>query len=475
MADLSITNVINISVAASQAGVGAYNTSNLALFTHEAAAGTFGALGYKIYSSPAQVGIDFGTASQTFQMANAVFSQKPNILAGNGYLVVIPMLAEVQDFALSAVAASGTFQIVFSGGTTAAINWNDSLAVIQTKVQVVAGLSGATVSGSIVSKDLQITFSGAYGAQTLSAIAANSLQTGGAVPITFVITKITVGEAIGAAVTRASSLVQFFGIMGTLIFTQADMLAAAAIVQPLNKIAGFVSRTQADIAVGGMLDLLRSGSFTQSRGLYYGGATDASALLFLVSYMSRGLSTNFSGSNTTSTMNLKDLVGVQPDPAITATTLALAQAAGADVYISLQGVPKVLCSGLNAFFDSVYNLQWFVGALQVSAFNYLAQSATKIPQTENGMDGLKASYRNVCEQAVTNQYSAPGTWASSTTFGSQADFLANITQRGYYIYSLPVSQQLQVDRAARKAPLVQIALKEAGAVHSSSVVIFVNA
>jgi hypothetical protein len=34
---------------------------------------------------------------------------------------------------------------------------------------------------------------------------------------------------------------------------------------------------------------------------------------------------------------------------------------------------------------------------------------------------------------------------------------------------------LQVDRAARKAPLVQIALKEAGAVHSSSVVIFVNA
>ncbi len=243
----------------------------------------------------------------------------------------------------------------------------------------------------------------------------------------------------------------------------------------MNKIAFFVSRESASIAEGGLLDLLRSGGFTQSRGLYYGATNDDDALNMMAAYAGRALSTDFSGSNTTSTMHLKDLATIQPDPTMTQTLLTLAQAAGADCYVSLQGVPKVFCSGENSFFDQVYNLRWFVGALQVAGFNFLAQSATKVPQTEDGMDGLKDAYRAVCELAKTNAYSAPGVWNSSTTFGNQSDFLQNVTQRGYYIYSQPVSEQLQVAREARIAPLVQIALKEAGAIHKSNVIVYVNA
>ncbi len=174
-------------------------------------------------------------------------------------------------------------------------------------------------------------------------------------------------------------------------------------------------------------------------------------------------------------MHLKDLSGILPDPTITQTLLEKAKTAGADTYISLQGVPKVFCVGANSFYDQVYNLGWFVGALEVAGFNYLAQSSTKVPQTENGMDGLKAAYRAICAQAITNAYGAPGTWNSPTTFGNQKDLYANIQQLGYYIYSQPIALQLQVDRAARQAPLVQIALKEAGAIQSSSVIIYVNA
>ena len=192
-------------------------------------------------------------------------------------------------------------------------------------------------------------------------------------------------------------------------------------------------------------------------------------------YMGRALSTNFNGSNTTQTMHLKPLVTIQPDPTMTQTILGLALAAGADTYISLQGVSAVFTSGANQFWDQVYNLLWFVGALQVAGFNYLAQAGTKIPQTENGMDGLKGAYRVVCEQAVTNQYAAPGAWNSATLFGNPADLIANVAQRGYYIYSLPVSQQLQAARAARQAPIVQIALKQAGAVQESTVIVNVNA
>lgn len=482
MAQLELTNVINISVSAAGAGIGALNTSNVALFTSETPAGTFPSDGYSIYLSPSQVGLDFGTDSDTYKMAIQVFSQQPNILANNGYLVVIPFLS---------------------------------------------------------------------------------------------------AETLAEAITRTKDVVQYFGVMVAGIVGQTDMLDAAAVIQTLNKIAFFVSRTETDVDDGGLLDLLRTGSLTQSRGLFYGsqnstavqfinfptlptagaytlnygsdattslafnatagavetalqaltglstvtvtgsravgftvtftGVDGAATLLtvtpntltnassnpvipvvtnqvvgvstaqavtltlqMMASYVGRALSTNFNGSNTTQTMQLKDLIGVQPDPSMTQTLYNKCQLAGVDIYSSIQGVSKVLTSGANSFFDQVYNLQWFIIGLQVAGFNFLAQSSTKVPQTENGISALKAAYRTVCEQGVTNQYIAPGTWTSPTTFGNLEDFVSNVLQRGYYIYSAPIGLQSPVARAARQAPLIQIAVKEAGAVHSSNVLINVN-
>lgn len=380
--DLSISNVINISVAPQGAGLGEYNTSNLAIFTHEEEEGSFGTDGYKIYLEPTEVGVDFGTDSATYKMALAVFSQQPNILANSGYLVVIKMI-----------------------------------------------------------------------------------ETGDPLEL----------ETLGEAIARTQGLVQYFGILRTAVIgTEAELLADAAVVQPLNKIYFPVSRTAADIDPAGKLDKLRSGGFSHSRGLYYGGADDVSALVMAASYAGRGLSVNFSGSNTTITMHLKDLLGVQPDPSMTQTLLNKAIAAGADCYVSIQGVAKVFCSGANQFFDDIYNILWFAGALEIAGFNLLAQTSTKLPQTEQGVDLLKSSYRQVCEQGVTNQFLAAGKWNSPVTFGNQADLFDNVAQRGYYIYSQPVAQQSPTDRAARKAPLIQIAIKYAGAIHSSTVIVNVN-
>lgn len=376
MADLSISNVINISVSQPGAGVGAYNTSNLGLFTADTPLASW-TTSYRLYLNPTDVATDFGTGSITYKMALAVFSQKPNILAGGGYLCIMPFLS---------------------------------------------------------------------------------------------------AELLDAAITRMAGVVQFFGVMSTQIETSAHMLAAAAVIQALNKIAFFVSKTVDDVAPGGQLDLLRSGGFTQSRGLLYMGAgVTNDSLVMMASYAGRALSVDFTGSNTTASMHLKDLSGVQPDSAMTQTILAQCQVAGVDVYISIQGVSKTFTSGTNSFFDDVYNLQWLVGALQVAGFNALAQTGTKVPQTENGVNVLKTAYRQVCEQALTNQYAAPGTWTSPTTFGNQADLFQNIAQRGYYIYSVPISQQNPAVRLTRAAPLIQIGLKAAGAIHSSSVIVTVNA
>lgn len=473
---LSLTNVINISVSAAQTGAGAYNTSNLAIFTSEVFADTFGSLGYKIYLDPVSVGTDFGTDSLTFKMAVGVFSQKPNILAGGGYLVIIPLVSAVQHLALSGVPASGSFTLAFAAGTTAAINWNDPASTIQTKIRAIAGFENAVVTGSLAGEAVTIALEGVYGPIVLPTVGGAGLVTSVPAAITITPTTTVVGEKYAAAITRTTGLIQYFGLIPIQVFAlDQDVLDAAAIIQALNKVGGFCSNDTASVQPGGILDELRTGSLNQSRGLFFGDDDDTQAVLFMARYFGRGLSTNFSGSNTTQNMHLKDLAGQQPDPLMDQTLLNQCQAAGADVYVSLQGVPKIFCSGKNMFFDQVYNLQWFVGALQIAGFNYLAQSSTKVPQTENGIDGLKGAYRAVCEQAVTNAYFAPGTWNSSTTFGNQADFLSNISQVGYYIYSQPIALQSQTDRTGRKAPLVQIAGKEAGAVDSSDVIVYINA
>lgn len=480
---LELTNVIDISVAAAGAGVNAYNTSNLAIFTDEVPANSFGTLGYAIYLDPTQVGIDFGTNSKTYAMALAVFSQQPNILAGGGSLIVITMSAKTDTLTFSGVAASGQFVVNFNGNASAAIIWNDTASAIQTKLRAVSGLEEVVVTGSIASESVAIKMAGVAFEAPAVTISGNTLMTSAPASINITVTE-TSGEKLDAAITRTKDLVQYFGIIVDQTISdieQTDVLLAAAVVQALNKILVLVSYNSADIEPGGIIDLFRTGNLTQTRGLYYGdntvvnGFTGWNALVMAAAYAGRAFSTNFSGSNTTQTMHLKDLIGVQPDPSMTQTLLNAAQTSGADVYVSLQGVAKVFCSGANSFFDQVYNLQWFVGALQVAGFNFLAQSSTKIPQTESGMDGLKGAYRAVCEQAVTNLYSAPGKWNSPVVFGNQNDLLNNIAQRGYYIFSVPISQQLQTDRAARKAPLVQIALKEAGAIQSSNVIVNVNA
>ena len=56
MAQLSINNVINISVADAGAGVGEYNTSNIALMSHELAGAGFGLDAVSVTGLLAQVG-----------------------------------------------------------------------------------------------------------------------------------------------------------------------------------------------------------------------------------------------------------------------------------------------------------------------------------------------------------------------------------------------------------------------------------
>ncbi len=490
MGEIAITNVVNVSVAEPQVGLNNYNTSNLAIFTHETPSGSFGTLGYKSYVTPGEVETDFGTSSKTAKMANYVFSQQPNILTGNGQLVVVLMLSDhpavtaVQKITFSSLPDSGTIQYGDDTNWTGDVPAGVTAGDLQTALRTVSGWEDVTVAGD-ETIGFTITMTGVVGPTPNIKWRHNSLQDDNPYDVFPTVETTVIGvapdskETLGAAITRTKASVQYFGIMESATIDdqgQSAVLAAAIVVQALKKIVFFVSFTRADIQSGGTIDLLRTGGYNHSRGLYYGDNTADVAIQFMAGYAGRALSTDFSGSNTTQTMHLKQLKGVQPDLTIDQTILDEAKDSGADIYVSIEGgVPAVFCSKANKFFDQVYNLLWYVGALQVAGFNYIQRTSTKIYQTESGMDGLKGAYRQVSEQAVNNGYCRPGTWTSNTTFGNPANLLANIEQRGYYIYSLPIGQQNQADREDRIAPLVQIALKEGGAIHKSNVIVNINA
>ena len=270
-----------------------------------------------------------------------------------------------------------------------------------------------------------------------------------------------------------SNLFFFSGIITTIAVSgSAAMFQLATDVQAYqNKIMFLSSGSSADITTG--FTGVMTAALNNTRCLYYAGAA-AGARLFAAAYASRLLGTNLEGSNTAVTMQFKNLIGITPDETITSTILTQCEAAGVDVYVDIAGVSMTYSSGANKYADQVYNLVWLVNSLKVALFNTLYQVANKIPQTEDGINLLKSGLKQVLAQGVASGYMAPGSWTSATTFGNQADFISNILQYGYYIYSVPVALQLTADRNARKAPVIQIAAKEAGAVHSSSVLVYIN-
>lgn len=288
-------------------------------------------------------------------------------------------------------------------------------------------------------------------------------------------------ETLSQAITRLAGLTYFCGVLTTRAVTSAEAQAAATTVQSMQNAILLLSSGDSSVFTKdtGLFYLINNKTQYFTKCLYYGLGADAdakakNARLFAAAYAGRGFAQNFSGSNTSQTMNLKDLSGIVADTTIDTTILQQCDDLGVDIYPSIAGLPKVKSFANSLYFDQVYQQIWFVLNLQVNVFNALATTRTKIPQTEAGMNVLKGACKQSCNQAVTIGYCAPGEWKSSDTFGNPDDFKRNIRDVGYYIYSQPIAEQAQADRVARVAPIVSVALKESGSIHSDNVLVHIE-
>lgn len=281
-------------------------------------------------------------------------------------------------------------------------------------------------------------------------------------------------ETLSEAIARIANEIYFEGILTTKAATDEEYAAASTAVQAMQNRVLMLPRSTSS-AFAGIFATVENNYNTKCLYYTYGDNAAQNARIFAAAYLSKALSVNYNGSNTTMTMNLKDLAGIQADTNISESVLQQCANAGADCFPSIEGLPKVISNAQGGMYiDQILNQIWFVNTIQRNVFNVLATTRTKIAQTDAGLETLVKTCRSVCRQGVINGYFAPGVWNSSDFFGDYYTFHNNIEEFGYYVYHQPVAEQSQTDRQARKAPVLSIAAKESGAVHSASVLVYIE-
>jgi hypothetical protein len=498
MATLSLANVITVTLLSALSGIANANTSILALITHEAPVDS-GYGDYGIYYDSASVSTDFGSNSVTYELAELIFSQSPNILSGGGYLVIIPLNQSASATAATILGDSAVdltkltatdyhIKAAVDGGSATEITIGElDLTSLETAESSLNAYALETAG-------LVFSLTGELGA---ASVTLSSLTTGASSAITLsdsasgtdiakklgISEKTATGAAAGVervkdAILRTYGSIDYFGVILSEKQTDANLLEIAATMQTLDKMLVVGSNLSADFTSDtGVFTKITSKSYTHTRCLYHSVSAD-DALQFAAGYSGRGFCINFDGTNTVHTMHLKDITGLAEDTGLTQTLLTKAKNNGVDCYASLGSaggsVQKVFTSGANGWFDYIYTSLAFKLRIITAGFNALATTNTKLPQTEEGMNSLKKAYREVCTQFVSNGAFAPGTWNNSTTFGKPEDHIRNISDVGYFVYSDPIASQSQAVRETRKAPSVYIAAKASGAIHSSDVTVYIE-
>lgn len=193
----------------------------------------------------------------------------------------------------------------------------------------------------------------------------------------------------------------------------------------------------------------------------------------ICSYLSRILTTRWTGQNTAITLMYKREPGVAVEPLSTQQADTLRDKS-CNVYAGVANGAHVVQYGTSAsgeYTDTIIGADALALDVQAGLFNTLYTTNTKIPQTDFGVGILLNNATAVCSRYVGNGFLAPGVW-NAPGFGniSQGDVLP----LGYYVWAPTIALQDPVERAARKSPLIQVAAKCAGAIHTADVLIYVN-
>lgn len=498
MSNASITNVINVALIPEGQQAERDNMNVIAVLTSEKGVIT-SAERFRSYRDSAAVEADWGTASVVTQYAMTVFGTKPNAINFGGSLIVglhrattetVPataatlvskQLVEATIVSQLQTIADGSFNVSVDGAPII-VTGLDFSSVID-MAGIVAKLQAA-ITGTVVSQTngyITVTSSTTGATSTLTAMTvgatgtfigdllgmsagSGSRLTQGAATVTLPI------ETKVQSISALKSLVNIKGACFTDLVADAEVptLAAWSKANQVLVYSVFSGSTYLVVAPSNPVWAVRLAGQTSFRCLY----SKAGNRMLAATYMARAHTVNFNAENSAITMNLKEL-------SVTAETYSQteidsAKRVGLDLYTTIKDTPVVLTSGANDYVDNVYNIIAFIDAVQTDMFNVMKGTGTKIAQTTRGVNQLVSQGEKTTRGFVRAGVFAPGAWSSTDSFGNIDTFNRNIEQFGFYWLGGLLKDQAQSDRQARKSPVLQAAVKNAGAIHSVDIIINFN-
>jgi len=446
------------------------------------------------YSSLDGVVSDFGTSAPEYAAANLFFSQSPQpaiMFAGrwaktatSALLKGAVLSATQQDIANFTAVTAGGMKITIDGTlkTLTAIDLSGvtNLNGVASAITAKLASAGVCVWDATLSR-FEVTSSTTGATSTISYAEAPSsgvdvsallgLVTGQAsVPVSGAVAE----SLVDAVAALAGISNDWYGLLvADPALSEADVLAVSAFIEGSGQSRIFGYTTQNSLALDptsttDIVSKLKAANYKRTFDQFSSATPYAAASMF-----GRAFTVNFQGNNTTITLKFKQEPGITAE-SLTAGQAATLKAKNCNVFVNYNNDTAIIQEGVMCngyFFDEVHGLDWLQNDLQTAVFNLLYTSTTKVPQTNPGINQIVTTLESRLDQAVANGLVAPGQW-TGPAFGAitSGQFLT----KGYYVYAPPVASQSQADREARKAPVIQVAIKLAGAVHFVDVIVNVN-
>lgn len=489
---MNLSNVINVGILPEGKAISPDNMNAVCIMSSDAPLNSNER--YRVYKGISAVESDFGTYSNTYAFASVLFQQTPNPINVGGALIVGYYRSASEDVDATSGVLTGlqineaqvisNLQQITDGSMVITIDATDTTisnldfsttTTIDDVVALITTISDATCTFS----DQRFVFtSDTSGVTSTMSTASASLGTflgnilglsDGATTTNGASTHTLAFETKLEAISEVKSLVNFKGFCFIDNTTDSDSEELADWAQA-NFVLGYdVFSDVSNLEVDNSNPVWSITSKSQNNYVMLYNKDRRLA----VGAMARQHTVNFASENTANTLNLKEIKGIEAVD-YSQSVWNKANTVGLSLYTFFKGTPKLMTSGANGWSDDTYNLIAFVDHIQVNLFNLLGLTSTKIPQTTQGVNQLLDNCRKSSRQFVRVGFIAPGTWTSSDYFGNKEVFDRNIEQAGFYWLAGKLSDQSQEDRQERKSPVIQGAIKNAGAIHSANVLINFN-
>lgn len=446
------------------------------------------------YSNLDGVVSDFGNTAPEYLAANLYYSQSPQpetLFVGRWAKTATSALlkggalsAEQQEIANFTAITTGAMKVTIDGTEksltamdfSGVTNLNGVASIVSTKLSTAgACVWNATFSRfEVTSATSGVTSTISYASAPASGVDVSALLGLTSALASPPVNGVAAESLLDAVTTLAGMSNAWYGLqVADTSISSDDVLSVAAFIEGSGQSRIFGYTTQNPQVLDGSITTdiaskLKAANYKRTFSQFSSSSPYATASIF-----GRAFTVNFQGNNTTITLKFKQEPGVTAE-SLNTTQAAALKAKNCNVFVNYDNNTAIIQEGVMSngyFFDEVHGLDWLQNDVQTAVYNLLYTSTTKIPQTDAGINRIVTTINDRLEQAVTNGLVAPGQW-NGPAFGAltTGQFLST----GYYSYAPSVSTQSQADREARKAPVIQSAIKLAGAVHFVDAIINVN-